>query len=270
MVAVRVGAQMGGERREARGHRPDVQVVDLAHPRDAAHRVADFLHVDSARGRLEQHVERITDQPPRPQHDQASDQEARHGVRLLRAAGHDHEPGHERAERAKRVRGRVTQHALEVQVLAVAAGEDHRRDRVADQAERADRRDPGSVHIGSVRQAADRLDEHPSGHGEEEDAVRERREYLGAPKPERAPAAGGAGRSPCGCDAERHGPDVREDVTGVGAQRDRVEQKPAGDRGREHREVDGQRDGHPAGVLGACVGVSVMGVHAISLAHCLR
>ena len=64
--------------------------------------------------------------------------------------------------------------------------------------------------------------------------------------------------------------DVRQDVAGIRQQRDRVEQEPAGDRRPEHRQVDGERDRHPAGVAGAEVGVSVMRVHAVSLAHCLR
>ncbi len=71
-------------------------------------------------------------------------------------------------------------------------------------------------------------------------------------------------------DAEPDRADVRQHVARVREQGDRVEQQPAGDRGGQHRQVDGQRDRHPAGVAGAGVGVSVMGVHAVSLAHCLR
>ena len=143
--------------------------------------------------------------------------------------------------------------------------------RVADQAEGADGRDAGTVHLGRVGQAPDRLDEHP--------APRRRR----AARRSRTPRRSRRGRRPnvwrpragrvaahAARDAERDRADVRQHVPGVGEQGDRVEQQPAGHRRRQHRHVDGERDRHPAGVAGAQVVVSVVAVHAVSLAHCLR
>ena len=224
-----------------------------------------------ARRRLQQDVERIADQAPRAEHDQAADQERGDGVGLARAAGRDHDAGDQRAERAERVGGRVAQDALEVEVLAVAAREHERGDAVADQAEGADGRDPGAVDIGRVGQAPDRLDEHPRPRPRRAATPFANAAKISArPKPNvRRPRAGREAAHAAAM-PERDRPDVRQHVPGVREQRDRVEQQPAGDRGREHRHVDGERDRHPAGVAGARMVVSVMRVHAVSLAHCLR
>ena len=164
----------------------------------------------------------------------------------------------------------MAQDSLEVEVLAVAARQDERRDRVADQAEGADGRDAGAVHLGRVGQAADRLDEHPRRDGEEQTPFANAAKISARRRPNVRRPRAGRDAAHAARDAERHRPDVRQDVPGVREQRDRVEQQPAGDRRRQHRQVDGERDRHPAGVAGAQVAVSVMGVHAVSLAHCLR
>ena len=62
--ALRVTTTWAARRREAGSHRPDVQVVDRAHPVDPADRGAHPVDVEVGRRRLHQHVERFLQQAP--------------------------------------------------------------------------------------------------------------------------------------------------------------------------------------------------------------
>ena len=144
---------VGGERAEARGHGPDVQVVHRAHPLLGADRRPSGVDVDARRRRLHQHVERLLDQPPGGEQDQHRDHEADDRVDDRRAAGEDEGAGDDDAERAERVGGGVAQHPLEVDVLALAPGQDEGRGDVAGEAEerRARARRAPSISGGSPR-----------------------------------------------------------------------------------------------------------------------
>ena len=80
------------------------------------------------------------------------------GSTIVGAAGEDEGAGDDDAERAERVGEAVAQHALEVDVLALAAGEDHGRGDVAGEAEQAEGEDAAAVDRRRVAEAADRGD----------------------------------------------------------------------------------------------------------------
>ena len=79
-IEVAVGARgdddVGGQRAETGGHRPDVQVVDRANLLLGADRGADLVDVEALRRRLHQHLERLLDQAPGGGENEGRDQQA--------------------------------------------------------------------------------------------------------------------------------------------------------------------------------------------------
>ena len=188
-VAVGAGGDddVGGERAEAGGHGPDVQVVDGAHALLRADRRAHRLDVEALGRRLHQDLDRLLDQPPGGGEDEDRDHQADDRVDDRRAAGEDEGAGDDDPQRAERVGEAVAKRALEVEVLAAAAGEDDGRRDVAGEAEQAERQDAGAVDRRRVAEAAERG---------ERDRRSRRRRAAGRWRAPRAPPSAGSRR--CG------------------------------------------------------------------------
>ena len=217
-VASRSHDHVRGERREAGRDRPDVQVVDLDHVALRRHRAARPAPTSMpGRRRLHQHVDRLLQQPPRAGRDQRRDQEARRSGRPRSS------PSPARPRRATTTpselsasRGRVPQHPLEVDVLALAGGEHPGRGHVAGQADEAEHQHPAAADVRRVREPRDRLDHDQHRRStSSSDAVDERAEDLAALK-----AEGARRRRRHAGEPRRHEPDRdRADVGERGARR---------------------------------------------------
>ncbi len=125
-----------------------MEVVDRAHSLLAADRLPDRFDVEAGGSSLHQDVDRLLDQTPGGGEDQGRDQQADDRVDDRRAAEQDEGAGDNDADRAERVGGGVAEDALEVDVLALAAGEDDRGGDVAGQAEEAEGEDAPAVDPG--------------------------------------------------------------------------------------------------------------------------
>ena len=85
----------------ARREGPDVEIMHLTDPSDPAHCRGDLgqIHV---RGRgLEQDIDRLSDQPPRPRHDEEADGGADEGIGRPPAGGDDYHTCDENTDRAE-------------------------------------------------------------------------------------------------------------------------------------------------------------------------
>ena len=124
-----------------------MQVVHLADAVHGGHHGADLLHFEPGGRGLHQHVDRFLDQPPRPDQDQDADDDAGDRVGAVPAADQHQRARYHHAERSERVRRRVPQHRLEVDVLAVAARQRDRRRDVARQSHEADDQHARAVYV---------------------------------------------------------------------------------------------------------------------------
>ena len=124
--ASRLDDDVGGEGRELGGDLPDVQVVDLDHARLFGHPAADPLGVDPLRRGLEEDPAGVAQQAVgRAQH-QAGDQQRGDRVGPLEAGQQDHRGGDRGADEGEEVGEEVLEAALDVEALAVGAGEGRR------------------------------------------------------------------------------------------------------------------------------------------------
>ena len=112
----------------------------------------------SAGRRLHQHVEGLLDQAPGGGEDEGGDQQADDRVDDVGAAEQDEGAGEDDAERAERVGDAVAQDALEVDVLALAAGQDQVAARLPARPKTPRREDAGALDRGRVGEPADRRD----------------------------------------------------------------------------------------------------------------
>ena len=249
-VAVVVGRHqhVRGERDEARGHLPDVQVVDLDDAGSAGHRAADDLRVRAARGRLEQHAAGVAHEAPAaPQH-QRRDAQRGDPVGGVEAPGEHGETGERGGDRRGHVGEVVQERAAHVQALAARARQRPGGDAVDGRAGQADDQHDRAVDLGRVGDPLHGRDRDQARQHEQADAVDLGAQDLGPPEAERVGAARRALRQAHGHERERDRAGVGEHVTGVGEQRQR-----AGDQSGDHlddheAEVHEQRDREPARV----------------------
>ena len=94
---------VGGERVDARGERPDVQVVDGLHSGHAFHRLAQRREVHLARRPLEQHVHGLAQERPRAGQDEERDRDRDERVHPEPAGGGDHRRARDHADGGQRV-----------------------------------------------------------------------------------------------------------------------------------------------------------------------
>ena len=146
----------GRERREARGHLPHVQVVDLDHARMPRQRAADRVGVEAARRALEQHQAALAQQAPgRPQH-QGRDEQRGDRVGLAEAGREDDRARERRAQRRVEVGHHVRAGALDVERAALRPRQRPRRAEVDRRPEQAHHDHDPALDVGRVAEPAAR------------------------------------------------------------------------------------------------------------------
>ncbi len=106
-----------GERVEAGGDSPDVQVVHARHAGHLDDRARDLIGVDPRRRLLHQDRRRVAEHAPRARDDQQRDRERDDRVDRRPAGQQDHERRREDADRAEDVGDDVAERRLDVQAL---------------------------------------------------------------------------------------------------------------------------------------------------------
>ena len=117
------------ERGEARGDRPDVEVVHLDDSRCASEPLADRACVDPARRGLEQDRGRVAQDRPRAHEDEHADQDADERVGLEPAGRENDDRRDDDPDRAEEVGNDVPERGLDVEIAAAAAKQDRSRRR---------------------------------------------------------------------------------------------------------------------------------------------
>ena len=234
-----------GERGEARGDLPHVEVVDLDDSGLGGHRATDRLGIHALGRRLEQDAPRIAQQAPAGAEHERRDEQRRDAVGAIEPGEDDHRAGGRRRERRIQVREHVLARALDVEAPPLRAPERPCGGDVDDGAHEADRDDEGAVDVGRGEQALDRRDGDDTREHEQRRAVDLRREDLGTAQAEReAPRRGLCGEA--GGDereADRRG--VGEHVAGIGEQRQRRGEQAADDLDDHEARDERQRDREP-------------------------
>ena len=221
-VGAGLDEHMRRQRREAAGHRPDVQVVRLDHVRGGDDRAADLVGVDVGRRALEEDARRVAQESPARPADQRGDEEARDRVEPVPAGRENQASRHRSPDERGQVVEDVDEGAAHVDALPARSREQQRCDPVhEDPDERDDQHDP-ALDVVRRDQTANRAVHDPDPDDQERQPVDLGGENLDALVAER-PAALRRARSHRGGEnreAERRG--VGEHVPGVGEQREGV------------------------------------------------
>src|SRR5262245_54468119 len=233
-VAVVARDDVAGEGDHAARDGPDVQVVHGGDPGEVADRALDLAHVEVRGSPFHQHADRLAQQGEGRPEDEARDEQRRDRIGPGPAEGEHERSGGDRADAPERVARDVEPGAAYAEVVLAARPEERQRGEVHGEAERGDREHRSGEDRGRPPEATERLDPDRDRDGDEEHAVRERGQDLGAVE------AVGLLRSPRSLregereQGERERRDVGEHVPGVGQQRQRPGPEPA-DRLRQHR-----------------------------------
>ena len=232
-----------GQHRHAAGDRPGVQVVHVDDAGHATEVLAHVLEIQVRRRRLEQHVDRLAQQPPRPRQDQDGDQQRGERVRAQEAGGHDDQCGDDDEHRAEQVAEHLEVGAPHVQRLLAPVHQQQQRDGVGDQADGGEPEHRAGLHLRRVDEPQHTDDCEPAAHPEEHQRVDESSEDLGAVQPEGPPRR------------RRHRRDVRrrqrdpdrgrvgDHVTRVGEQRQGARDPRAHE--LDHDDHEGHREHQP-------------------------
>ena len=153
-VGVALDGDVGGEGRELGGDLPDVQVVDLDHARLLGHAPADPLRVDPLRRGLEEDPAGVAQQAEGGAQHQPGDQQRGDRVGRSKPVSEDHDGGDRGADEGEEVGEEVLEAALDVEALAVGAGEDRGGGEVDDDPGEGDDEDQAAVDAGRRRTAA--------------------------------------------------------------------------------------------------------------------
>jgi hypothetical protein len=204
-----------GQRRRLRPDRPDVEVVHRVDAVGSDERVLHRVDVQPLRDRLEQHAGGVAEELPGRDEHEDRDEDRHHRVDPLGAGRQHDRTGDHDADRAGRVRREVDERAAQVQVLARGPGDHPGAARVDDQTEEPDHEDAETVDRLGMREALDRLVDHPARHEHEHDGVRLRREHFGPQHPVGVAGRRGPGDECLGEDRDRQRDDVRRHVRRV-------------------------------------------------------
>ena len=241
-VGVRLDDDVGGEGRELGGDLPDVQVVDLDDAGLLGHPPADPVGVEALRRGLEEDPAGVAQQAVGGAQHQSGDQQRGDRVGPVEAGEQDDRGGDRGADEGVEVGEQVLEAALDVEALAVGAGEDRGGGEVDDDPGQGDGEDEAAVDAGRVEEAADALERDQRRQHQQGDAVDLGGEDLDPFEPEGHRAAGGALAEADRDQREGDRGGVGEHVGGVGEQRQRVGEDPGDHLGRHEAEDQRQRD----------------------------
>ena len=162
----------------------------------------------------------------------------------------DHDRGDDHGYRAKQVAQDLQVGAAHVQALALGVTKQIERDTVRGEADDGyGEHEPGR-DLGRLAQALPGLVQHIRRHPEQEDGVGDRGEDL-EPQVSEGPFAGGRpARDPDRREGEADPEHVREDVGGVGEQREAVREQGADDLEEEDPEGQAEDRGEPLAMAG--------------------
>ena len=183
-------------------------------------------------------------------HDHQADHQGGDRVGRLPAGGHDDQTGDHDGPRAERVREHLQERAAHVQALLLPLHQQRQRDRVGDQADQAEDHGRAARGVGRLDEPRDRLEQDVAAHPEQQQAVGERREDLGAGVPEGAVASGRAVGEVDGEQRHREAEAVRRHVCRVRDERQRVREQTADDLHDHHGQCDAECDAQPSPVGG--------------------
>jgi len=162
----------------------------------------------------------------------------------------------------------VPQHALQVDVLSLPAGQHHGRGDVAKQTKQAEAKNPEAIDLGWIAEAANRGIGNRDRDDDEEQPIDQRRQDLRALIAKGHPPGGRPSGERSGKERQTNRANIRKQVTGVGENRERPSEQTANGLGSQHRNIDPKRNPHPPPAVAAPrfqpVRVSVR-VHARSL-----
>ena len=265
--------RLEGDHRPRLGDRPGVQVADGGDPGDARAEVGgDRAGVEAGRRALEQDVGAVAHHPPGGAEDEDGDEDGKDRVDRGPAGPEDDERGDDGGERAEEVAGDVQERRAQVEVAAVAAGEDEEGDDIGGEPRRRHRQHDAAGHRLRVAEAVRGLDGDPDGDGEEGEAVDEGREHG---EPVEAVGALPVGRAAGDAEGEprhRQRREVGEHVAGVGEERQRAGDDAADDLGDHEAAGEEGRDPDRAGAGGvardgAVVVIVVVAMMVVVVAH---
>ena len=162
-----------------------------------------------------------------------------------RAAGEDEGAGDDDAERAERVGGRCRSAPSRLMSSRLPPARTTVAARLPARPTTPSSEDAAALDRGRVPEPPDRRHRDHHRDGDQQQAVGQRRQHLGALEAEGAARVRGPGGERRGQQGEADRAGVGEHVAGVGEDRQRAGDQAADDLDREHRGVDRERDPHP-------------------------
>ena len=181
----RMGREVGhhhvaAHRDDPAGEGPDVQVVHGDDPLDALHPPLDVLQRDVRRGRLEQDLHALPQEPPTAGDDEERD-EHRHDRVGQGPSGKDDDQGsEERPNRAQEVAHHVQVRGARIQVPVRVVPKQSERNEVHHQARQGHAGEEGTLNDVRGTEPPDRLEDDPGREGGEDDTVHQRGKDLEA------------------------------------------------------------------------------------------
>ena len=220
LVGVALAGQLAvaAQRHQAGSHRPDVQVVQAGDAAGRRERRLHLLRVDVCGRRLQQHRQRLAQQPDGPDDNEQADNHPCQRVGQKPARGEHDDARRDDAHGAQQIAQHVVEGAADVQAAPLLRIKDEGARDVRQQADHADRQHGSAANLRRVGEALSRLPEDEGRHQQQDDAVRGRRQHLRALIAEGALGAGRTARHPDGEERHRHREHVRYHVPRIGQQ----------------------------------------------------
>ena len=248
---------MEREQRAFLRKRPGVDVMHVLDDGNVRDQIAaDVVDIQLLRHAFEQDVGRVPHQEPGAAQHQQPDQHGEDRVDRHPSGRHDDQRRADRRHRAQHVAPHVEQGAPYVEVVAIGAVKHRECGDVGREAQPRHRQHGAGQHLRRVQQPVDRLAEDPDADEDEADPVGEGGENGEAVIAVGACLVGRAVAQPEGEPGEEQGYRVDEHMCGIGQQRERPRDHPAGHLG-EHEACGQQQRPEDASLIAA---VRVAGV----------
>ena len=212
--------------------------------------VAHGLHVELARGGLEQDMAGVADQHPRAAQDQQRHHHRQQRVDRRPARRQDHDRRDDGGNRAQQIADHVQQRALDIEVVAVGAVQGGKGRDVDDDAEHRHHQHRPAEHGDGLAQAMDRLDHDGDGDEEQREPVGVGGEHVHAVEAVGAGPVVRALRHAEGDPGKREGGRVGQHVAGIRDQRQRAREHAGHRLGHHERARQHRGDPDPAAVAG--------------------
>ena len=243
------------------GDRPGMDVVNVLDIGDRRLQVVlNIGHRHAGRRGFQQDVGGIAHDMPAAPQDDDGDQHRDERVGGRPAGGHDDRRRDDGADGAEQVAHHMNQGAAHVEVLAVAAVEEHEHADIDGEADGRDHQHGAAHHRLRRHQAPRRLDDDAAGDDEQHQPVAEGDQDLQPLEAIGAPAVGRPAREAEGKPGEREPGKVGEHVAGIGQQRQRAGNEAAGRFDDHERAGDERRPEQAALIVAVAVALSAVAV----------